>query len=325
MLVPLPPLVLLLVCCCAAAITAVYGVTVSPDLPPITVPYAGLPQPVELPFNYVYTDPTTGVTFTTVKTVPGCAPEQVQLSYAGADKKGRVSVIVSWATCDAIVDSPPSWGTCAGTSQAGTVTGPLATKGLKPTVYFGTAPSPQDTGDQATGKSSSYMFSFDPYGNFRYASPVLNRVILKGLERGVRYYFAIADNVESATQSKATLRKLSKGELGPVPYNGSFVVRNEMGWLCLPVCIAFSSAPAFSQPWPCPPPPTSLQQTPGNSGDLTAQFPFNVGFLGDPGQTYNTTPSVTHMMTSWPVAGAPGGTQWDEGGLQLLVITGDLT
>jgi hypothetical protein len=44
---------------------------------------------------------------------------------------------------------------------------------------------------------------------------------------------------------------------------------------------------------------------------------------GDPGQTANTTDTMLQLMTNWP-GPAPRGGNWNTGGIDALVIAGDM-
>lgn len=45
---------------------------------------------------------------------------------------------------------------------------------------------------------------------------------------------------------------------------------------------------------------------------------------GDPGQTYNTSKTLTHIMHAWGLDPAKR-RQWNRGGLDLVFFTGDYT
>lgn len=119
---------------------------------------------------------------------------QVSLTYFGADSDGLLSVLVSWATCDAVVDAPVAWGDCAGTSKKGTVTGPLSTNGITSVVLYGPSTGgkyPYSISTQsfwhqkwpkmvATGQPTSYVYDYSPKGGAKYASPILHHVLIKG-------------------------------------------------------------------------------------------------------------------------------------------------
>jgi hypothetical protein len=106
---------------------------------------------------------------------------QVVLSYYGSDDSGRMSILVSWATCDAIVQSTNTSGDCTGPAQAGIVTKPLSTTGLVSRVYWGI-----DRGNTtqlkslAEGNATAYVYDYLDFTGIKYASPVLHHVLIKG-------------------------------------------------------------------------------------------------------------------------------------------------
>ena len=116
------------------------------------------------------------------------------MTYFGAASDGTVSVVVSWATCDGIVDAPPNLGECAGTSKKGTVTGPLSTRGVTSYVLYGPSTGgkfPYGISTQtfwhetwpkkiATGQPTSYIYDYSSRGGAKYASPLLHHVLIRG-------------------------------------------------------------------------------------------------------------------------------------------------
>lgn len=143
------------------------------------------------------------------KTVPGCAPEQVHLSwYATPDSRGP-SVLVSWATCD----SAYYWqGAAANTPAA-----PLDTSAATSKVLVGAVPGLYDK--EFDGTSYSYVFDSTKYlngsnaGGGSYVSPILHHTLLTGLIPGVTCFYKI----ENAPQ-------LPGGTLQGAPFFGQFRV-----------------------------------------------------------------------------------------------------
>ena len=141
--------------------------------------------------------------------MPGCAPEQVHLSwYATPDSQGP-SVLVSWATCD----SAYYW---QGAS-ANTPATPLYTSAATSKVLVGVVPGLYDK--LFDGTSYSYVFDSTKFlngsnaGGGSYVSPILHHTLLTGLIPGVIYFYKI----ENAPQ-------LPGGTLQGSPFFGQFRV-----------------------------------------------------------------------------------------------------
>ena len=103
------------------------------------------------------------------------------MAYFGVDGAGRVSILVSWATCDAILQSSTMSGNCTGPAKAGTVTRPLSTDGLVSRVYWGVdRGNATQLSNLAEGNATSYMYNYMNYTGINSASPVLHHVLIKG-------------------------------------------------------------------------------------------------------------------------------------------------
>ncbi|KAF8059725.1 PAP15 [Scenedesmus sp. PABB004] len=255
-----------------------------------------------------------------------CYASQVSVTFYGIDENGYASVLVSWATCDAVVQTTATSANCTGPAKPGTVTGPLSTRGLTSQVYWVAAASKGSKPQLSQGNCTSYVTHYAPqYDAMVYASPLLHHVLLVGaapaqraaqraaqrgpasaccawplrrllspcctcmarlgLKPGVRYNYTVVDSVLAASSSGSTPRPLAPGETGPHPFSGQF--------------IAPGAAPGQSP------------------------FPFQIGVIGDPGQTANTTTVMQHLMAPWGLT-APR-RAWDKGGMDLLMIQGDLS
>jgi hypothetical protein len=260
-----------------------------------------------LPFDY-----NNGV-FSTVKTAPGCSPEQVSLTYFGADERGYMSILLSWATCDAVVETPAALGDCTGSSKKGTVTGPLSVNGVSSVVYYGPSTAgrfPYNSHSSfwhagwpkklAIGRPTSYVYDYSKTGGLKYASPIIHHVLISGLQPGVKYDYVIVDNVQSADTASATSfhnfrdNTRHQGQWGQNPYIGSFKAPGKYtGRPFKALSDAATTAAAIATPahiyWP-PPPPIG--------GKRRSAFPFKVAVIGDPGQTYNTTDTLSHVLAS---------------------------
>jgi len=109
---------------------------------------------------------------------------QVSLTYYGMDRRGLASVLVSWATCDAVIDAQPDLGDCTAPGvPAGVVFKPLNTDGLMSAVLYNSQEQHQQKHAKemtATGTPTSYMYDYSSVGGMKYASPVLHHVLLKG-------------------------------------------------------------------------------------------------------------------------------------------------
>jgi hypothetical protein len=115
-------------------------------------------------------------------TVCCCSPLQVSLGYFGVDGAGRASVLVSWATCDAILQSSSRSGDCTGPAKAGPVTRPLSTDGLVSRVYWGLdRGNATQLSNLAEGNATSYVYDYMDLIGFKYASPVFHHVLIKGV------------------------------------------------------------------------------------------------------------------------------------------------
>lgn len=108
------------------------------------------------------------------KTVPGCAPEQVSVAWWGTDAvTGKPSVVISWATCDAVwtpANSVPALDTAAATS--------VVRLGRVPGVFTRTA----------SGIAASYNVTFSDAGGGSYASPILHHTLVTELGPGKWFY-----------------------------------------------------------------------------------------------------------------------------------------
>lgn len=165
----------------------IHAVRINPDLPPAQRSWEQTGNSdfiAELPFDYSAPG-LGGVNLTTVKTAPGCSPYQVSLNFFGSDNAGNISVLVSWATCDAIMQSTNKSGDCTGPAEAGTVTKALSTEGLVSRVYVAI-----DRGNATEfkrvveGNATSYMYNYIDYTGINYASPVLHSVLITGTTDG---------------------------------------------------------------------------------------------------------------------------------------------
>lgn len=100
----------------------------------------------------------------------GCTyPEQVHLTYWSS-----TSVLVSWATCDAVV----------GDSVAAIPTGKAVS-----IVIYGTASN--RLGNTATAAPTSYVYDYRKVDKPSYASPLLHHVLLKDLTPGQTYFYRV--------------------------------------------------------------------------------------------------------------------------------------
>jgi hypothetical protein len=89
---------------------------------------------------------------------------------------------VSWATCDAILQSSTMSGDCTGPAKAGIVTRPLSTAGLVSRVYWGVdRGNATQLSNLAEGNATSYMYNYMSYSGINYASPVLHHVLIQGV------------------------------------------------------------------------------------------------------------------------------------------------
>jgi hypothetical protein len=167
-----------------SATPVIDAVRINPDLPPAQRSWDQTGNSdfiAELPFDYSAPG-LGGVNLTTVKTAPGCSPYQVSLNFFGSDNAGNISVLVSWATCDAIMQSTNKSGDCTGPAKAGTVTKALSTEGLVSRVYVAI-----DQGNATLfkrvveGNATSYMYNYMDYTGINYASPVLHSVLITGM------------------------------------------------------------------------------------------------------------------------------------------------
>ncbi|KAF8059726.1 PAP15 [Scenedesmus sp. PABB004] len=231
----------------------------------------------ELPFNYTQTLPN-GVTLTTVS-----------VTFYGIDKNGYASVLVSWATCDAVVQTTATSANCTGPAKPGTVTGPLSTRGLTSQVYWVAAASSHGKTRLSQGNCTSYVTRYAPqYDAMVYASPLLHHVLLVGLKPGVRYNYTVVDSVLAASSSGSTPRPLAPGETGPHPFSGQFIVRSAAGAglgraHVPPRQVARSAARTPAQCSHLLPPPlcalTVRPQAPG-AAPGESPFPFQIGVIG---------------------------------------------
>lgn len=93
-----------------------------------------------------------------VKKAPGCVePEQVHLTLWTS-----TSVLVSWASCDAVLGQST----------------PVATDGVRSVVFYGSSRDALDS--TAEGVSTSYAYDYNGTNGTSYASPLLQHVLLKG-------------------------------------------------------------------------------------------------------------------------------------------------
>ena len=90
-----------------------------------------------------------------------------------------MSILVSWATCDAVVQSLGA-GNCTGTSRADVVTRPVVVDNLLSVVKYGRKGRPMVA--WGSGKPTSYAYKYA--GLMNYASPVLHHVLLQGEDLG---------------------------------------------------------------------------------------------------------------------------------------------
>lgn len=109
-------------------------------------------------------------------TAAALSAHKVHLTYYGANSFGKASMLISWATCDSVLDTPAAMGNCTGTSIDSIVAKPLATAGIASTVYWG----PKKPLYRSTGAPTSYVYSYAPTQGYKYASPLLHHVLLTG-------------------------------------------------------------------------------------------------------------------------------------------------
>eukprot|EP00775_Hariotina_reticulata_P003004 gene3004-3285_t len=206
--------------------------------------------------------------FAVVKKVPGCSPEQVSLTYFGVGKNDLASVLVSWVTCEAIIETPPGKGDCtAPGSVPGTVTKALSTKDLTSVVLWGQLSKNGALAFKklAKGKPTAYTHDYSSKGGLKYASPVLHHVLITGLTPGQQYQYTIVDNVLTAAQTSSKMRTLFGLQTGPNPITNQFKVPGK---------------PAGQA-----------------SSSTRSPFPFNLGIIGDPSQTYATVGVLQNLAS----------------------------
>jgi hypothetical protein len=203
MMKPSPALAVALVAAAALAVALVArpvaAVTITPNKPSVSIPLEpsviewmgqfvapGTPAPEKYawPFNSPSFLPWTDDRIR--KTVPGCAPEQVHLGYWSepshvAEAQGRLSVLVSWTTCD---------------SRFGTDVPqvPLPLDNAKSEVWTRPRGSHGRYVRRFTGTPTSYVTQFEDAGKtprVTYTSPIVHHVLIKHLKPGERVDFAI--------------------------------------------------------------------------------------------------------------------------------------
>eukprot|EP00878_Enallax_costatus_P035373 GHUV01039412.1.p1 GENE.GHUV01039412.1~~GHUV01039412.1.p1 ORF type:complete len:335 (+),score=59.64 GHUV01039412.1:395-1399(+) len=111
-----------------------------------------------------------------------------------------------------------------------------------------------------------------------------------GLQPGAQYDYIIVDNVVSSDASSTqTLSFRARGRSsiwGPNPYQGSFKAPGVYKRRYSASQISASAATPDHFTWPVKP----IKGLP--------QYPFKVAVIGDPGQTYNTTDTLSHVLGS---------------------------
>jgi hypothetical protein len=145
------------------------------------------------------------------KQVPGCAPEQVHLSWWGSQGTAP-SVLVSWATCDLGVDSYGWQGAAATTPLPAQDTSAATSR-----VWVGAVPGVYTKSFDGVATSytvdSTVLLNGSPSPGGSYASPIIHHTLVSDLVPGATYYYKI-DNAP----------QLPGGSVDGKPFFGSFKV-----------------------------------------------------------------------------------------------------